>query len=696
MDREQVYRWWQLFHYDGYPVEVRVISGKLNFSGYYKDIENLIADIEPHDRTADEQIYFTLNVVNDACYARDQRERLVAKPKVTTSDNDIIERRFVLIDLDPKRLTGISASDFEVEKAHVKAARVYEYLKQNGFNEPVVAKSGNGYHLLYPCKIYVSAETDNVIRRFLLALSMLFSDEEVDVDEKVFNRSRICKLYGTIAKKGANAQDRPHRMSAIIKIPDEVIPVSIDYFQKIADQYPEDNPAPSRDNGWGRERFDIHDFLNRHGIAYREQSVAGGKKFILEHCAFNPEHRGKDAVIFQRDNGALSYVCLHNSCSHYHWRDFRLLYEPDAYDKKDYHEFQSKRRYYEPIGQQPPQPIGEQSDKGRKWLQMSDIKWVDVESLVSIPTGYYELDRKIIGLMLGDVTVVSGMSGAGKTSWIDCICLNAVQKGFKVAIWSGELQDFRFRGWMMQIAAGKNDVVKKYGTDNYYYAPKQVADLISRWLDGKMFLYNNQYGNRWSQLFSDIKEAVEKMSVQLIVLDNLMALNLDSFDGDKYAKQTLFINDLKEYAKLLNIHIILVCHPRKEMGFLRKESISGTADLTNLCDNLFIIHRVGKDFETRATEFFGKKRAEEIMDGRFDSMVEVCKNRALGIVDYLVGLYYEQESRRLKSTVAENIVYGWSDGTPYIPTPAPEQPPVPEPKPDLPFDPPGEDEETPF
>lgn len=661
MNREQVYRWWQLFHYGNLPVEVRIIGGRFNLSGYYKDIERLVSDIEPHDNNSEEQIYFVINAIDDSCYSREQHERLIAKPKGTTTDNDIIERRWVLIDLDPKRRSGISATDSELEKAHVKAARVYEYLKQNGFYDPVVAKSGNGYHLLYPCKIPVSIETDNIIKRFLLALSMLFSDDDVEVDEKVFNRARICKLYGTIAKKGSNTKERPHRESMIVKTPDEVVPVSIDYFEKVGKQYPEDNPQPSRDNGWGRERFDINDFLNRNNIAYVERKVAGGRKFILEHCAFNPEHRGKDAVIFQRDNGALSYVCLHNSCAHYHWRDFRLLYEPDAYEKKDFHEFQSKRRYYEPIPQQQAEPIGEDESKGKKWLQMSEIKWIDFESLVSIPTGYYELDRKIIGLMLGDVTVISGMSGAGKTSWIDCICLNAVQKGFKVALWSGELQDFRFRGWMMQIAAGKNDVVKKYGTDNYYYAPKQVADLISRWLDGKMYLYNNQYGNKWSQLFNDIKQIVEGEGIQLIVLDNLMAMNLDLYDGDKYAKQTLFINELKEYAKSKNVHVVLVCHPRKEMGFLRKESISGTADLTNLCDNLFIIHRVGKDFETRASEFFGKQAVQDLLHNNYNSVVEICKNRALGIVDTLIGLYYEQESRRLKSTIAENIVYGWDN-----------------------------------
>ena len=156
-----------------------------------------------------------------------------------------------------------------------------------------------------------------------------------------------------------------------------------------------------------------------------------------------------------------------------------------------------------------------------------------------------------------------------------------------------------------------------------------------------------------------VKELVENEGVHLVLIDNLAALNIDGYDGEKYSKQTKFILDLKDYAKLKNIHVLLVCHPRKENFFLRKESISGTADLTNIADNVLLLHRVGKDFETRAGEFFGKEKALEYM--QFGNVLEVAKNRQFGVVDHLVGMYYEVESRRLKNSVAEHIVYGWED-----------------------------------
>jgi hypothetical protein len=117
--------------------------------------------------------------------------------------------------------------------------------------------------------------------------------------------------------------------------------------------------------------------------------------------------------------------------------------------------------------------------------------------------------------------------------------------------------------------------------------------------------------------------------------------------------------DVKDYAKQKNIHVVLVAHPRKQNDFLRKESISGTADLTNIADNVFIIHRVGQDFAKRAGEFLGESKAQQYMN--FSKELEVAKNRPMGVVDHLVGMYYEMESRRLKNSIAEHIIYGWQE-----------------------------------
>ena len=661
IDKSEIYKWWHIFKRDSELVEIRFLSGNKTASGYYKNIENLVRDVERMDAEGKFQIYFTLNCIEESCYSREQCEKVVWKPKNTTTDNDIKGRYWILIDLDPKRPSGTSSSNEEYEKAHIKAVEVYRYLMDMGFYEPVVCSSGNGWHLLLPCKIGISAETNEVVNKFLKVLSMLFSDESIDIDVKVGNPARICKLYGTMAKKGTNIPERPHRMARIVKTPTELKPNNIEYFKKVAELFPE-KEQPSVNNNWKPQdsNFDLDEFIAKHNIPVTKKvEVADGTRYYLEHCLFNPEHKGKDAILFKHNNGAVAYYCYHNSCQDNDWRKVREMYEPDAYQRKHNDFPRGYRRFdrYQPKPEFTPQE--EYEKQGKKWLSLKDVKYVDISQMTVLPTGYTALDRKIMGLLLGDVTILSGLSGAGKTSWLDCIILNVIEHGFKVGVWSGELQDFRFQSWIDNVAAGKNHVVKNTNFDNLYYAPRDIADKINSWLDGKLFLYNNNYKNRWKQLFSDIQELVEKKDCKLIVLDNLMALNISDFDGAKNEQQSQFINELKDYAKQKNIHVILVCHPRKQDGFLRKESISGTADLTNLCDNLFILHRIGRDFHNRASEFFGEAEIQKYQV--FDTVVEVCKNRMLGVQDYLVGMYYESESRRLKNEISEHIIYGWEE-----------------------------------
>ena len=656
-DIAEAYKWWDVLRDGNQLTEIRLLSNDgRTASGIFDNIDEIVKAIAPY--TNDWNLYYTINRLPDDVRGLPQYNKIIVRPKQTCNDNMMVARDYVCIDLDSRRLSGTNATDEQVEFTKKKANEVYQYLVNVGFNPPTVVFSSNGVHMYLRCAMLNNEKNTALVKRFLQALSMMFTDEHTDVDEKVFNCARIMRLPSTYSCKG-NTSDasRPQRLCKFVKINENKVN-DIAYFEKIAALYPEE-VKPSRENNYSTEKFDLESFLDKHGIKVTKiEQVAGGKKYVLDHCVFNESHRGKDAVIFQRDSGAISYVCLHNSCSHYTWHDVRLMFEPDAYDRKDYKEFQAKQRRYSP-NVEPFVPQEECEEKGKKWLQMSEIKKVNIEDLLCIPTGYDQLDNKIVGLFAGELTILSGANSSGKTSWLDCLALNAVHKGFKVGVWSGEMQDWRFQNWIMQIAAGKTYSKRKIGFDNLYYVPSQYTEKIASWLNDKLFLYNNNYGNNFKQIFSDIRDLVEREKVQMVIIDNLAALDIDSYDGEKYSKQTKFIIELKEYAKAKNIHIIVVCHPRKQITFLRKDSISGTADLTNIADNVFILHRVGKDFEDRASEFLGSAKALELCS--FSNIIEVAKNRQFGVVDYFVGLFYEPESRRLKNSVAEHIIYGWEE-----------------------------------
>lgn len=647
-------QWYDVFKDNNELVEIRILDPetKRSYSGYFTDIETILREIKRYEKC---NLYFTLNVIDHACYSREQHDRISTRPKSTTSDNEILARKWCLIDIDCEKPSDTNSTDEEKELAKQVVNNVYKFLRDEGFEQPVICDSSNGFHLLYKQAMISNSENTETMKNFLKVLDMYFSTDKVKIDCSTFNPSRICKLYGVVSRKGADTKERPQRESKFVRVPREVKITPNEYFEKVASYLPKPEKR-DRSNNYGVDTFDLDEFLAKYNIAVRNVvETREFTKYVLEECPFNSAHRAPDSAVFKMRDGSYGFKCLHNSDRDYTFRDFRLRFDPTAYDRQ--YTPQKPNMLYQP--KRVFTPATESEEKGKKWLGMGDIKRVDITQLLSIPTGCYELDKKIVGLFAGELTILSGLNASGKTSWLDCLALNVIQQGYKVGVWSGEMQDWRFQSWVNQIAAGKNYVQRKSGYDNLFYVPKATCDKIDEWLNGKLFLYNNSYGSNWQQLFNDIKELVEKEGVHLILIDNLAALNISDYDGEKYTKQTKFIIDLKDYAKQKNIHVILVAHPRKENFFLRKESISGTADLTNIADNVFLLHRVGKDFETRAGEFFGKDKAAEYM--QYGNVLEVAKNRQFGVVDHLCGLYYECESRRLKNSIAEHIIYGWQD-----------------------------------
>lgn len=221
----------------------------------------------------------------------------------------------------------------------------------------------------------------------------------------------------------------------------------------------------------------------------------------------------------------------------------------------------------------------------------------------------------------------------------------------------------KLKALLCQNAAGKQNVHKVPNRENSYEANNDVIPKIEDWIDERLVIYNTNYGNNFEQIVADILEAIDKYGLKYILLDNLMALSLEDLAGTLNEQQKALMLRLDKIAKEKKVHILIIAHPRKEANFqlLRKESISGSSDLTNITWNLLLIHRVGDDFAKRATEFWGKERTQTLILEGYTNIIEVAKNRDDGVVDYTVGLFYEPETRRFKNYKAENIHYDWEE-----------------------------------
>lgn len=639
---------------DGQLFEVRIIYGnKAMYSGYFTNADNLIQAFDELRNFADCNIYMTLNSINAACYDRIQKNRFEKNAKATTSDHDVVGYDWLMIDLDPQRPSGTSSTDEQIEKAKEQGNKIYQFMRNLGFSKPLFANSGNGVHLLYRIRLKNSDENKKLMEMSLKTLNMLFASPEIDVDMKNFNQSRVCKLYGTTAQKGANSAERPHRMSYIIGNPESIEVNDIKYLQKLCDLYPKEE-KPQRYNNYQPREFDLEEWLNKYGLRYRKSSYADGTKYILECCPFDSNHKGKDACIFQSRTGAIGFHCFHNSCADKTWKDVRLLYEPDAYEKRQ-QEYE-KRIYSKPNRQKEVKKIEETEGKPVFYTAL-DIFNMPKKEETFIKSGIKTIDDKMRGLKKSYISVISGLRASGKSSIISEICLDCVEAKNRVGVFSGELAPKNFMRWMNLQAAGKG-YVEPTQFDGYYNVRYEYQKKIADWLGKDFFLYNNEYGNDFSAIIEEFKKKIENDKLDLLILDNLMAFNISSLSDNKWDAQTEFVLSLKRLAVEKDIHIVFVAHPRKAMGFLRLDDISGTGDLGNAVDNAFIVHRVNNDFIRLTKQTFGLKDDNELYQA--SNVIEIAKDRDGGLQDVFVPLFYEKESKRLKNTPVENKIYGWN------------------------------------
>ncbi|QQE74170.1 hypothetical protein KDJ56_20390 [Brevibacillus composti] len=311
--------------------ELRILdTAKGTVRGYFNDWEALAEAAERYNGQAN--IYVTLNPVKPALLARAEN-RVVERAKQTTSDVDIDRRCWFPIDFDPVRPAGISSTDEEHEAAIALAKEVRDQLREKGWPEPILADSGNGAHLLYYINLPNDEASTELIQKALQALDLKYSTDQVQIDTSTYNAARIWKLYGTVACKGDDTKERPHRQAQILECPDEIHIVQVELLQELADEMPEIE-VPKKKNRRAERKggtFDLEAWLSEQGleVALKARWQNKATKYVLETCPWNEDHTNRSAYLIQFDDGGIAAGCHHNSCASQNWETLRDLLEPD-------------------------------------------------------------------------------------------------------------------------------------------------------------------------------------------------------------------------------------------------------------------------------------------------------------------------------------------------------------------------------
>lgn len=282
-------------------------------------------------------------------------------------------------------------------------------------------------------------------------------------------------------------------------------------------------------------------------------------------------------------------------------------------------------------------------------VRLADVESVDLNDLERIRTGFSNLDRVVDGFFMGQLVLLTGKRGEGKSTLMGQLMAEALNQGYKVLAYSGELPGYQFKRWLDFQLAGPQNVLTTYNvySDPRYSLEEDTVQRLNRWYYDNAFLYDNNSlnGDEYESLLETIEKTIQRYGVKLVCVDNLMtAIDVASADS-QYIQQSQFVRSLKQIAVRYNVVVLLVAHPKKTDGKVTdNDAVSGSSDITNRAD---IVLSYVKNAEGEAP---GGK-------------VFVMKNRMTGklaLGDNAVAMEYEPSSKRIyQAGSSPSYKYDW-------------------------------------
>lgn len=215
------------------------------------------------------------------------------------------------------------------------------------------------------------------------------------------------------------------------------------------------------------------------------------------------------------------------------------------------------------------------------------------------PIGFEEFDAAMKGgVREGDLVIVTGISGQGKTTLAQNISVN-LSSSLNPCLW------FSY------------EVV----VDNLYYKFKQMGEAEEEYL-----IYipkRNTSGNiKWIK--EKIEEGLAKFDTKFIFIDHIDFLSPTTVSSNEQRRIILrdICQELKDLCINLKVTIFLIAHVKKVQGReVEMQDIAESSGIYQLADYVFSVARMYR------AEGKGKYKVEMISD---ESVMKMLKNRLTG------------------------------------------------------------------
>ena len=232
------------------------------------------------------------------------------------------------------------------------------------------------------------------------------------------------------------------------------------------------------------------------------------------------------------------------------------------------------------------------------------------ELFKGITTGWKTIDAVLGGIREKEVTVASGITGHGKTTFALALAINLLIRKHRVLILSPEMPEPLI---YIELASGhyRKRITTEAEVNEYDALMKDrlfIANVSNDWTE-------KHQSSLINQVFDVIDYAAKQNNVKLVILDHLRFF-LDADQEKERSEIDRFMQRCVRTAINNNIHIWLIVQPRKNQGQERKitlHHLKGSSNIEQDAHNVLIIHR---DFDVKKSNLVE---------------VEIAKNRRCGL-----------------------------------------------------------------
>jgi len=229
--------------------------------------------------------------------------------------------------------------------------------------------------------------------------------------------------------------------------------------------------------------------------------------------------------------------------------------------------------------------FGISTHQASSWISEVDYEWDHPDETKGGKINLEPMDKLLAGWRPGEVTVLSGASGVGKSTFASFLSLLQASEKVPTLYMTFEvLPKNILRKWISMLS----------GEGFYHLARTAYVQARKRLARRPIWIADNYGMVALEDVRKSIYDAASRHNVRFVVIDHLG--HLASLGKEDQTKETgNIIRECKRWSLDLAVHILLVAHLRKPSpsahGKPQMEDLRGSSEVYQVADNVLLLGR---------------------------------------------------------------------------------------------------------